>query len=281
MTISAALTCSTASRAARDDRLADRDPHRSAHKSEVEHGDHRAHPTDAAARDGDRLRARRRARPALAQPLGIAPAVAKAQRVDRGLGQLDGVERAAVEQQLEALAAADAEMMAAMPADHQVGGEVAGQEGLLAARALAPQIVWHLLAPDQGADLRQDEIGEPVHGLARAPDSLGERRDVAEDGGDEPGLGRTGGVEVLREAVDQRRADHGGVGGAGDRGGLLGSLDPEADRDRQAGRLADAGNRVAHPGGVGRARAGDAGDRDVIDKPAGALDDIRQPRWRR
>jgi hypothetical protein len=37
----------------------------------------------------------------------------------------------------------------------------------------------------------------------------------------------------LREAVDQRRADHRGVGGAGDFGGLLRGLDAEADRDRQ------------------------------------------------
>ena len=52
-----------------------------------------------------------------AQPLGVALAVAEAQRVGRDLRRLDRLEVAAVEQQLEPRLAADAEMVAAAAAD--------------------------------------------------------------------------------------------------------------------------------------------------------------------
>ena len=52
-------------------------------------------------------------------------------------------------------------------------------------------------------------------------------------------------VERARDPIDQRRADHRGIGDPGDLGRLLGRADAEADRDRQAGVAAQARDRPA------------------------------------
>ena len=49
-----------------------------------------------------------------------------------------------------------------MRAGHQIGDKVLEEQRLLATRTLPPQIVGHLLPPDERADLRQHEIGEPI-----------------------------------------------------------------------------------------------------------------------
>ncbi len=59
-------------------------------------------------------------------------------------------------------------------------------------------------------------------------------------------------------------------------GGLLRSSEAEADGDRQSGEAAQPGDGGGDLGGIGRAGAGDAGDRDVIDEAAGVLDDARE-----
>ena len=116
---------------------------------------------------------------------------------------------------------------------------------------------------------------------SRPPDRRGQRRMSASTASTRPGLARPSGSRLTREALDQRRADHRGVGGARDCGGLLRVLDAKADRDRQRGEPAQPRDRGGDLGGIGRARAGDPGDRDVIEKAAGALDDPRQARARR
>src|ERR1700730_9202969 len=69
-------------------------------------------------------------------------------------------------------------------------------------------------------------------------DPRGQGPHVGEDGFDEPGFGGVVEVEVEGEALDQGRADDGGVGGAGHGSGLLRGTDAEADRYRQRGELA-------------------------------------------
>src|SRR6185437_317117 len=69
-----------------------------------------------------------------------------------------------VEQHAEARLAADAKMVAAMPAHLEMRRQLAMKQHLLAGRALLPQIVRHVLL-GEGADLRQHVIGQPVHRL--------------------------------------------------------------------------------------------------------------------
>src|SRR6266404_5461511 len=107
-------------------------------------------------------------------------------------------------------------------------------------------------------------------------DPRGQGAHVGEDGVDEAGLGVVIGIEVEGEALHQGRADDGGVGGARHRGGLLRAPDAEADRDRQRGEPAQPRDRGGDIDQIGRAGAGYPGDRDIIDKAAGVLDDLWQ-----
>ena len=84
-------------------------------------------------------------------------------------------------------------------------------------------------------------------------------------------------VEAVLDRVDQRRADHHAVGAFGDGARLLRGAHAEADRDRQLGVALDARHRGVDLVRVGRGRAGDAGDRDVIDKARGVGEHRRQP----
>ena len=53
------------------------------------------------------------------------------------------------------------------------------------------------------------------------------------------GRGAASPSRLPRHQIDQGRADHGGIGEAGDLGRLLGLADAEADRHRQVGLAAD------------------------------------------
>ncbi len=105
----------------------------------------------------------------LLEPVGIALAIAEAQRIDDRLRQLDAGEFAVVEQHGETALRIEPHVERAGVADIEIGLELAMEEHLAAARAFVPEIVRHLLR----ADLRQDEIGQPAHGLpplaARTP----------------------------------------------------------------------------------------------------------------
>ncbi len=79
---------------------------------------------------------------------------------------------ALVEQVRQALQRALAHVVAAMAADLLVDLPVAHEQHLLALGAFQPEILRRLLAGDQRAQFRPDEIGQPVHGrgIARMAD---------------------------------------------------------------------------------------------------------------
>ena len=138
-----------------------------------------------------------------------------------------------------------------------------------------PEIVRHVLAPEH-PDLRQDVIGQPVH-VRRPPRTpSASARTSARTASTRPGLAFPSRIQVQCQAIDDRRADHRRVGGVRHLGGLRRGLDAEPDRDRQIGEPAQPRHRLMHARRLGRARAGDAGDRDVIDEAAGMRDDRRQ-----
>ena len=145
-----------------DQAFADGRAHRAAHELEGHRRDHGLVPADRAVRDDDRvLEMRLVAR--LPQPVGVALAVAEAQRVGRRARQLDAVPAALVEGPGQALGRGRAHVVAAMRADLEVLLEVAVEDHLLAGGALRPEIVRHLALAEQGADLRPDIFGEPAH----------------------------------------------------------------------------------------------------------------------
>ena len=134
-----------------------------------------------------------------------------------------------------------------MRADLEVLLEVAVEDHLLAGGALVPEILRHLAPPEQGADLRADVFGEPAHAaILRAAHARGAS---AAHLGRAPisaasGAGRPAASRCSRQRLDQRRADHRGVGDARDFGRLRGRADAEADRDRQVGEARRRGMRT-------------------------------------
>ena len=85
------------------------------------------------------------------------------------------------------------------------------------------------------------------------------------------------GVQVIRDPLDDRRADHGGVGDTGHGRGLRSRPDPEPDGDRKPGMLSHARHRPGehvHPRPLG---ARDTGDRNAIDEPARILKNPGHP----
>ncbi len=180
-------------------------------------------------------------------------------------------------------------MVPAIAADEQVRLELAVEQHLLAARAFVPEIVRHALPGDDRPDLRQHEIGEPVHGAPlrsstimrrrlppRAAHAAGERGDIGEHGLDQAGLRSVFLVERGRDALHQRGSNHRGVGYARDLGRLLRGLDAEAHGDRQRRVAADPRHGFRDIGDAGGFCAGDAGDRHVVDEAGGAPEHHRQ-----
>ena len=112
---------------------------------------------------------------------------------------------------------------------------------------------------------------------ARAAHAAGELRDQVGHRLDGARRRLAVAVEAVLARVDQRRADHHAVGAGRDRARLLRGAHAEADRDRQRGVALDARDRRRDPAGVGRRRAGDAGDRDVVDEARRVREHRRQP----
>ena len=107
--------------------------------------------------------------------------------------------------------------------------------------------------------------------LARAANTISERSNVAEHGIDETRQGLASGIEVPRQAIDQRRGDNRRVGDAGDFGGLFGGLDAEPNHDRQIGEAPQPGASLGFLGDVGRVivdakfrRAGNPTERNPV-----------------
>src|ERR1051326_928407 len=110
-------------------------------------------------------------------------------------------------------------------------------------------------------------------------DASGEGADIGEHRLDEARLRLALRIEIKRETIEEDGGDDDGIGGLGEFGGLCRVFDAETDCDRNFGEFAQALDRSAHRRGVTRARAGNAGDRDVIDKAAGVVDDGREARF--
>ncbi len=147
-TISGA-SCSTASRAAATRPSPTAAPIEPPMNSNAIAADHRLVAADRAVRGDDRV-VEMRLVARLAQPVGVALAVAEAQRIGRRLRQLDAVPAALVEGPGQALERGRAHVVAAMRADLEVLLEVACEDHLLAGGALLPEIVRHL-APRRAA----------------------------------------------------------------------------------------------------------------------------------
>ena len=85
-------------------------------------------------------------------------------------------------------------------------------------------------------------------------------------------------AERICDRTDQRRADHDAVGGARRwPRACAGGLDAEADRHRQVVWRLILSTAAATRAGIGRGRAGDAGDRDVVDEAGSVGEHRRQP----
>ena len=91
------------------------------------------------------------------------------------------------------------------------------------------------------------------------------------------GVGLPSAVQAAAHGFDQRRADHDAVGALRDRARLLRRAHAEADADRQFGMALDARDRGCDLARVRRGGAGNAGDRDVIDKARSVREHSRQP----
>src|SRR5208282_5647538 len=144
-------------------RLADGNPHRSAHEPELEGHHDSGKAADLSVGDDDRIAAGAECRLSFLEPVGVTRAVAEVERVDDRLWQLDPRKGAVIEDELEALLSAYPQVVAAIAADVEIGFELAIKQHLLATRAFRPQILRHRLLGHDCADLRQDEIGEPIH----------------------------------------------------------------------------------------------------------------------
>src|SRR5258708_30934151 len=70
-------------------------------------------------------------------------------------------------------------MVAAAAADVQACLKIAVEQHLPAIRAFVPEIVGHVLLGDNGANLGENEIGEPVHRPCKAPIAPRARRETA------------------------------------------------------------------------------------------------------
>ncbi len=105
---------------------------------------------------------------------------------------------------------ADAQMMAAIAADMEIGLELAVEQHLLAGWAFLPQIVRRPLLADDRADFGQDKIGEPAHSVFLVERCAGE---IGSNGEplqyqSHPLSGAAGALALLREraAIAQRRS---------------------------------------------------------------------------
>ncbi len=160
----------------------------------------------------------------------------------------------------------------------------AGEEHLPAGGALRPEIVRHLAPPEQRADFRADIFGEPAHAgplVARdagGADGVGQRAHLVQHAAHRVGRRVAVGVEIRGQRVDQRRGDHRGVGDPHRLGGLAGVRTPKPMAIGRSVALRMRGMAAGEFLGAGGARAGDAGDADVVDEARAALEHVRQAR---
>ena len=147
------------------DRLARRHAERAAHEIEILHRDDDAGAFELAVADLDRV-----VQPGLGarilDAVDIFALVAEFQRIGRHFGQRDVVPGLVVEDRLQPRHRAHAHVVVRAGNDELVGLDVLVEHELPGIRALDPQILRRLAAQDV-ADLRPDDIGEPIHGSLR------------------------------------------------------------------------------------------------------------------
>src|SRR5262249_7726293 len=156
-------------------------------------------------------------------------------------------------------------------------------------RALDPKVLRRLAAIEEAANLRPDDVGDPVHDVsprlmtpylstaspavypgpasafapARAPHALGQFRDEAGHRFDGLAVPPALLARLALPGAAHPRADPPGLAPRRDLARVLRRAHAEADRDRQLGVPFDARHRGRDLARVGRSRARNAGDRDV------------------
>ena len=144
------------------DRLARRHAERAAHEIEILHADHDRQAVELAEAELDRVvHAGLGAR--VLEAVGVAPLVAEFQRIDRHLGDGDVEPGLAVEHRLQPRRRAHAHVVFGAGNDELVRLDVLVEDELPGLGALDPEILRHLAASEEVADLRPDDVGDPVH----------------------------------------------------------------------------------------------------------------------
>ncbi len=212
-----------------------------------------------------------------AQAVGVALAVAEAQRVGRHFRQLDAGELALVERPAQPLLARCARRWWPQCGQTlQVLLQLGVEDHLLAGGTLQPEIVRHLAPGEQRADARADVFGEPAH--ARSLPSRAPRTPAASartwSSTRSHGLRRRAAVlvEIVRQRVDQRRSHHRGIGDPRRRPPpAAGVRTPKPTAIGRSVTRRTRGIAAARSVRGGAARAGDPGDRDVVDEAGAAV----------
>ncbi len=223
------------------------------------------------------------------QPVGVALDVAELQGIDGILRKLGTLILAVVEQQLQPPLPADAEMVAAirMRADAQVRLQLAVEDHLLALRAFLPEIVGHARLARERLQLGADEVGEPVHGVrvpSGAPCARARRRPAAEPSRARPRRRRfrrrsPPGRRCADTSAEPTTAASATRATAAACSGVL--MPKPTATGRSVWRSQALDGLLRRFGVAGRPRAGDAGDRDIIDEAAGIAQHRRQRACRR
>ena len=171
----------------------------------------------------------------------------------------------------------------------QIRLDVLVEHELPGIRALDPEVLRRVPAFRNAADLRADDVRDPVHrlslrALAGAPSAhAGARRSAHEASA--TGRARSSRRRPCRAASSARaqrlRPAPSRPPRHRRRAAIAGRArrvpDAEADRDRQRGVALDPRDRRRDAARIGRGRAGDAGDRDVVDEARGVGEHGRQP----
>ncbi|MBA7468829.1 hypothetical protein ES707_04084 [subsurface metagenome] len=138
---------------------------RAAHEIEILHGDDDGRALELAVADLHRV-IQSGLGAGILQAIDIFALVAEFQGIGGNLGQRDVVPRLVVEDRLQPRHRAHAHVVVGPGDDELVGLDILVEHELSGIRTLDPQILRRL-TPQHVADLRPDDVGEPVHGSLR------------------------------------------------------------------------------------------------------------------
>ena len=145
-----------------DHRLARRHAERAAHEIEILHADHDRLAFELAEAELDRvseigLGAR------ILETVDVAALVAELERIGGDLGNGDVFPFLLVEDRLHARHRAHAHVVVRAGDDERIGLDVLEEHELPALRALDPKVLRRFAATEEVANLRPDDVGDPVH----------------------------------------------------------------------------------------------------------------------